>query len=50
MTRQDAAAYRSGTAAYRNGKGQDANPYNPGLHAHHCWLMGFINAKLASEG
>ena len=45
MTRQDAAAYRSGAAAYRNGKSRDANPYSDRMHANHCWLMGYLNEK-----
>jgi hypothetical protein len=49
MTRQDAAAYRSGASAFRKGKSEAANPHNPTTHAHHCWLMGFINAKLAGR-
>jgi hypothetical protein len=48
MSRQEAAAYRSVAAAFRNGKDQSDNPYSPRLAASHSWLMGYLNAKVAA--
>jgi hypothetical protein len=48
MTRQTAAASRSGSAAFKSGKPLEANPYNKATSSHFAWMVAWINAKLSA--
>ena len=49
MSRQTAAASRSGSAAFKNGKPLEANPYNKtDAAAHFAWMVAWISAKLSA--
>lgn len=41
-------AYNMGAGAFRTGRTEASCPWRDGM-LRHCWLMGFINARLTQE-